>query len=87
MARYEIRFKRSVAKDLRKIPNQDVQRIINRIDALAENPKVEGCIKLAGLNRYRVRLGHYRILYQIEDTQLVVIVVKVGHRSSAYRNN
>lgn len=81
---YTISFKQSVAKDLRAIPNADVRRILDRIDALASNPRGDGCVKLAVQERYRVRQGVYRIVYEIHDDRLVVIVVKVGHRSSVY---
>lgn len=87
MARYKVLFKKSVAKDLLNIPNQDVKRILARIDALAENPRADGCIKLSGMERYRVRQGLYRILYEIEDDHLIVHVVKVGHRSGVYKDN
>lgn len=81
---WTVTFKQSVAKDLRTIPNADVRRILDRINALAENPRGEDCVKLSGQNRYRVRQGVYRIVYEIHDDRLVVIVVKVGHRSSVY---
>jgi|TARA_B100001964_G_C14207696_1_gene588950 mRNA interferase RelE/StbE len=78
LAKYDITFKRSVAKDLRGIPNQDVKRILSRIDDLAENPRGQGCLELSGQDRYRVRWGYYRIIYEIVDDRLVVVVVKVG---------
>jgi len=81
---WAITFKESVAKDLRAIPNADVRRILDRINALAENPRGDGCVKLSGQNRYRVRQGVYRIIYEIQDDRVIVIVVKVGHRSSVY---
>lgn len=81
---YTVTFKQSVTKDLRAIPNADVRRIIDRINTLAENPRGDGCVKLAGQERYRVRQGVYRIMYEIHDDRLVIIVVKVGHRSSVY---
>jgi mRNA interferase RelE/StbE len=84
MEKYRLAFKASVAKDLRAIPNQDVKRILARIETLSENPRGEGCVKLSGQERYRVRQGLYRIIYEIQDEQLVVHVVKVGHRSSVY---
>lgn len=87
MASYRITFKKSVAKDLRAIPNQDVKRILQRIDALAVDPRGEGCVKLAALERYRVRQGTYRIVYEIQDDRLVVHIVKVGHRSNVYASN
>ncbi|PCI46017.1 MAG: type II toxin-antitoxin system mRNA interferase toxin, RelE/StbE family [Moraxellaceae bacterium] len=87
MAKYKITFKKSVAKDLRDIPKKDVSRILKRIEALAEEPRAEGCIKLSARERYRVRQGLYRIVYEIREEVLIVHVVKVGHRSSVYKNN
>ena len=84
MANYKITFKSSVEKDLRDIPNTDVQRILSSIDQLAENPRAPGCIKLTGHDLYRVRQGSYRIVYEIRDGELVVVVIKVAHRSSVY---
>ena len=86
MAKYRITFKKSVAKDLRGIPNQDVKRILRRIDSLASDPRAEGCMKLSAQERYRVRQGLYRIVYEIRDDVLVVQVVKIAHRSSAYQS-
>ena len=85
MGRYSLRFRTSVAKDLRAIPKQDVRRILNRIERLAEDPRPPGCEKLSGEEKYRVRQGLYRILYEIVDSELVVTVVKVAHRRHAYR--
>ncbi len=87
MANYEIQFRGSVAKDLRAIPNNDVKKILERIDSLVENPRGKGCIKLSGQERYRVRQGDYRIIYEIRDFELIVVVVKVAHRSQAYGNS
>ncbi len=87
MEKYKITFKKSVAKDFQSIPKQDVQRILKRIDSLAENPRAEGCTKLSGQESYRVRQGLYRIVYEIRDAVLVVNVVKVGHRSAVYKSN
>ena len=84
MASYSLAFKKSVAKDLRSIPNQDVKRILKRIDSLCENPRAEGSIKLSGQERYRIRQGIYRIIYEIQETELIVLVVKVAHRSEVY---
>lgn len=87
MAKYNITFKKSVAKDLRVIPNKDVSLILSLIDDLAVNPRGEGCIKLSGQDSYRVRQGIYRIIYQIIEDRLIVIVVKVAHRADVYQNN
>ena len=86
MASYELVFRRSVAKDLRAFPKQDVKRIMQRIRSLALDPRPVGCEKLSGQERYRVRQGVYRIIYEITDARLLVLVVKVGHRSDVYRN-
>ena len=87
MANYEIQFKKSVAKDLRSIPKNDVKKILERIDALSVNPRGEGCIKLSGQERYRTRQGVYRIIYEVKDAEIVVVVVKVGHRSQVYKGS
>lgn len=84
MANYKVTFKSSVAKDLRTISTADIKRILSRIDELAENPRAPGCIKLSGHDLYRVRQGNYRIVYEIRDGELVVVVIKVAHRSSVY---
>lgn len=84
MAKYEVVFKRSVYKDLRPMPKADVKRILARMDALVEDPRGPGCEKLSGQERYRVRQGVYRIVYEIEDNHLIVTVVKIGHRGRIY---
>jgi len=86
MARYELRVKPSVAKDLRGIAKADVRRILGRMDALREDPRAPGCEKLAGQSElYRVQQGVYRIVYTIDDALVIVEVVKVGHRGEVYR--
>jgi len=85
MAVYSIFFKDSVRKDLDSIPKNDLKRIIARIGNLAEDPRPAGCEKLSGQEKYRVRQGIYRIIYSIQDTELTVWVVKVGHRREVYR--
>ena len=85
MGRYRLVFKKSVAKDLRGIPNRDIARILKCFDTLSEDPRAPGCEKLSGLERYRVRQGIYRIVYEIRDDMLLVVVVRVGHRRDIYR--
>lgn len=85
MARYELRVKPSVTKDLRGIPKADVQRILARIEGLRDDPRAPGCEKLGGAELYRVRQGVYRIVYEIHDECIVVEVIRVGHRSEVYR--
>ncbi len=84
MAPYSVFFRKSVARDLARIPKKDVKRIIARIKALAEEPRPHGCEKLSAQERYRVRQGTYRIVYSIQDEERTVRVVKVGHRRDVY---
>ena len=85
MGNYKLVFKKSVAKDLRPIPNKDVTRILQRMKELQENPRPVGSEKLSGQERYRIRQGVYRIIYEVTDELLVVTVVKVGHRRHVYK--
>jgi mRNA interferase RelE/StbE len=85
MAEYKIYFKESVEKDFRAIPKKDLQKIILRIQVLAIDPRPPGHEKLTGQERYRVRQGHYRIVYSIQDKEFTIWVVKVGHRKDIYR--
>lgn len=85
MAGYEIFFKKSVWKDFESIPQKELNRILQKIEALSENPRPSGSQKLSGQERYRIRQGRYRILYSIQDQELTVWVVQVGHRKDVYR--
>jgi mRNA interferase RelE/StbE len=85
MDAYKIFFKRSVEKDFKSISKNDLKRILDRIKALADDPRPTGHEKLTGQERYRVRQGKYRIVYSIQDNELIIWVVKVGHRKDAYR--
>jgi len=80
MAAYKIFFKKSVEKDFNVIPEKDLKKILARIEALAEDHRPSGSEKLTGQQRYRLRQGRYRILYSIQDDELTVWVVKMGHR-------
>jgi mRNA interferase RelE/StbE len=85
MAAYKIFFKESVQKDFNAIPKKDLNKILDRIEALAEDPRPPGCERLTGQQRFRLRQGRYRILYSIQDDELTVWVVKIGHRKDIYR--
>ena len=85
MAAYKVFFKKSVQKDFDAIPKKDLKKILNRILTLTEDPRPPGCEKLTGQERYRLRQGRYRIVYSIQDDELTVWVVKVGHRKDIYR--
>jgi mRNA interferase RelE/StbE len=85
MAGYRVFFRRSVEKDFASIAKKDVKRIVHRIKMLEEDPRPPGCEKLTGQERYRLRQGRYRIVYSIQDDEVTVWVVKVGHRKDMYR--
>ena len=85
MASYKLVFKKSVAKDLRTISNPDLKRILARMRTLAEDPRPPGTEKLSGEDKYRLRQGNYRILYTVNDADICVVIVKVGHRREGYR--
>lgn len=87
MGSYKVLIKTSARKELLAVPTKkDRQRLVRRIEALAEDPRAVGCQKLSGQERYRVRQGDYRIVYEIRDAELVVMVVKLGHRREVYRS-
>jgi len=87
VAKYSLRIKKSARKELESIATKaDRRRIIRRIESLADNPRPRGAIKLSGRERYRIRQGRYHILYTIQDTVLIVQVIKIGDRKAVYRN-
>ena len=85
MAEYEIYFKESVWKELRKVPKNDLKKILSRNEKLGDDPRPMYCEKLTGHELYRVRQGNYRIVYSIQDNELTVWIIKVGHRKNVYR--
>ena len=85
MENYNIDIKKSATKEIAKLPKPHLVRIIEKIQSLATNPRPEGCKKLSADEKYRIRVGNYRILYTIEDHQLLIYVVKIGHRKDVYR--
>ena len=84
-ASYSVVIKREAEKELRKVPRPDLQRIVRRIAALGSEPRPVGSQKLSTLERYRIRQGDWRIVYEIEDQARLVTVVKIGHRREVYR--
>jgi mRNA interferase RelE/StbE len=84
--KYRVSIKRSAVKEIEAIPRKkERKRIIRRIGQLADNPRPPGSSQLSGHDRYRLRQGVYRIIYSIDDFDVVVVVVKVGHRKDVYR--
>lgn len=87
MASYSVVLRKSAAKELEEIAGKkDRQRIVDPIRKLADDPRPPGVEKLSGMkDRYRIRQGDFRILYEIEDDVLIVVVVKIGDRKDVYR--
>lgn len=85
MAAYKIEIKRSAAKELEKVGERDRERIIERIRALSENPRPPQAKKLSGAEKYRIRQGDYRVLYQIRDEVITIVVVRIAHRRDVYK--
>ena len=85
MASYRLLVKPSAVKEIEILPKQDRPRIVAKISSLARDPRPPGCEKLSVRDQYRLRQGDYRILYEIQDVDLVVAAVKVGHRREVYR--
>ena len=84
--KYRIEFKRSAAKALRKIPKSDQKRIADKIDDLSENLPDPATTKMKGDNPFhRIRVGDYRIIYEIHGHILLIVILKIGHRKEVYR--
>ncbi len=85
MASYEIKISSSAEKSLKKIPKEDLPRVIETISSLAANPFLTGSFKIKGEeNTYRVRRGKYRIIYEVQGKLLLILVLKIGHRKDIY---
>jgi mRNA interferase RelE/StbE len=82
---YTIDFVPTAAKELAKLPKRERQRLGEKIDALAEAPRPPGAEKLTGVDAWRVRVGDYRIVYEVRDRVLVVLVLAVGNRREIYK--
>jgi mRNA interferase RelE/StbE len=86
MASYAITWRNSTKKDLRKIRPDEIPGIIEAVEALAENPLPDGCTKLAGSQHiYRIRVGDYRVIYEVIGRVLIIEVIRVAHRKEVYR--
>ena len=84
--KYRIEFKRSAAKVLKKLPKPDRRRIRDKIDSFSENLPDPATTKMKGDNPFhRVRVGDYRIIYEVQEDILLILVIKIGHRKEVYR--
>ena len=86
MERYKIRFQNSVRKDLKKIRSEYVLKILEKINELSKNPRPKNSKKLKAVELYRLRIGVYRVIYEIHENELIISIVKVGHRSKIFKN-
>ena len=86
MESYEIEWRHSTKKDLRKISQDQVLKIVTSVEMLSDNPRPHGSIKLTGSDcAYRIRVGDYRVIYEVYDEKVIIEVVKIGHRREVYR--
>ncbi len=85
MANYSLIVKKSAAKELEAVSRKDRLRIVDKIQRLAFEPRPFGADKLSGEDKYRLRQGDFRILYEIRDRELVVTVIRIGNRRDVYR--
>lgn len=84
--RYRVEVARRAVKAVAALPRPEQRRVQAAIDLLAETPRPPGCVAMAGeLSTYRVRVGSYRIVYEVHDQVLLIQVVRVGHRREVYR--
>ena len=87
MSEYQIEFTKAASKQLKKLSVQEQTRVKEQIDQLADNPRPDGVVKLKDSeNSYRIRVGTYRVLYDIFDDILLVSVIRIGHRKDVYRD-
>ncbi len=85
MANYDLRIKPSAAKELESLQTKDRRRIVSKIQNLADEPRPQGCEKLTGQDRLRLRQGNLRVLFEVDDGKQIVTVVKIAHRRDVYR--
>ena len=86
MGSYSIVWRDRARKELKRLPKPEIARIITAINSLSDNPHPQGGKKLAGADSiYRIRQGNYRIIYSIENQQLIIDVIRIGHRKEVYR--
>lgn len=82
---YEILILRRAQKELARIPREEYERVRDAIRALSLDPRPPGCLKLTGREGWRIRVGNYRVIYEIDDDQRVVTILHIGHRRDVYQ--
>lgn len=85
---YQVIFTRKAAKDIRQLNKADIPRVVEKAESLGDDPRPPGSKKLLGIQEefWRIRVGQYRVIYQVKEKVKVVNVTKVGHRKDVYRN-
>ena len=83
--RYRLILPKSVQKELDRLPDEVVRRILARLAGLQTNPRPVDVKKLKGRDAWRIRVGDYRVIYEIHDRELQILVITVGHRRNIYR--
>ncbi len=84
--RYDVYFKPSAERELRRLPEDQQRRLVAEIELLAFDPRPDGVVKMAGAeNLWRLRVGRYRVLYEIHDREVDILVLRIGHRKDVYR--
>jgi mRNA interferase RelE/StbE len=83
---YKIQWKKSAKKELKKINKKDILKILSQVESLSKNPKPANSKKLLSTERtYRIRVGNYRVLYSVYQNQLIIEIIRVGHRQNIYK--
>ena len=83
---YSLEFRPAARRALERIPSQDSRRILAKVVQLVDNPVPHGSKKLAGTGWYRIRVGDYRVVYDVQRDQLLILVIRIGHRREVYRD-
>jgi mRNA interferase RelE/StbE len=86
MAQYRIEVSATAERQLKKIRREDKVRILRAVSALASEPRPDGCKKMSGYDDiYRIRIGNYRVIYEIDGKRIIIVILKIGHRREVYR--
>ena len=86
MACYQIDWRSSARRELRDLPPRVIARIVDVVAGLRDDPRPTGCRKLRGSERtFRIRIGQYRVVYEVQDDRLIVLIIRVRHRRDVYR--
>ena len=85
MGKYKLKIKKTAQKEISSLPKKELKLVLKAIEELSHNPRAPNCKKLSGNERYRKRVGKYRILYEIHNDVLIIFIIKVAHRKEAYK--